>query len=57
MPPDYYATRFQFAVIGGYTHDCYLYGDGSLWGGKLQNDTDYRMATRGLDPKSSGLPT
>jgi hypothetical protein len=37
---DYYAARFQFAVIGGHTHDCYLYGDGSLWGGKLQNDTD-----------------
>ena len=47
---DYYAARYQFAVIGGHTHDCYLYGDGSLWGGKLQNDTDYRLATGDLDP-------
>jgi hypothetical protein len=49
-PRDYWASRYQFAVVGGYTHDCYLYGEDEIWGGKVQNDNDYAMATRDLDP-------
>jgi hypothetical protein len=49
-PRDYYASRHEFAVVGGYTHDCYLYGDDTLWSEKIQNDKDYQLAIHDLDP-------
>lgn len=49
-PRDYSASRHAFAVVGGSTHDCYLYGDDSVWGEKIQNDHDYTIGTRDIDP-------
>jgi hypothetical protein len=49
-PRDYYGSRHEFAVVGGYTHDCYLYGDDTVWGEKIQNDKDYALAIQDLDP-------
>src|SRR5262249_42799293 len=48
QPRDYCGSRHEFAVVGGYTHDCYLYGDDTIWGEKIQNDTDYAMAIQDL---------
>ncbi len=51
IPPDptrdYWASRYQFAILGGMTHDCYLYGEPQVWGGKIQNDREYAAATNG----------
>ncbi len=52
-PRDYYAARHEFAVVGGSTHNCHLYGDDSMWG-EIHNDTDYATATQDLDPTESG---
>jgi hypothetical protein len=49
-PRDYYASRHEFAVVGGYTHDCYLYGDDTVWGEKIQSGKEYTMAIQDLDP-------
>lgn len=49
-PRDYYGSRHEFAIVGGYTHDCYLYGDDTVWGEKIQNDKDYALAIQDLDP-------
>jgi hypothetical protein len=49
-PRDYFASRHEFAAVGGYTHDCFLYGDDSVWGGKIHSDTDYAAATSDRDP-------
>jgi hypothetical protein len=49
-PRDYYGSRHEFALVGGYTHDCYLYGDDTVWGEKIQNNKDYAMAVQDLDP-------
>lgn len=48
-PRDYFASRHEFAAAGGATHDCYLYGDGSIWGEKIQSDKEYAMAIHDLD--------
>ncbi len=51
FPPDphrdYGASRYQFAILGGMTHDCYLYGEPQVWGGKIQNDREYKATTTG----------
>jgi len=47
---DYHVSRHEFAVVGGYTHDCYLYGDDTVWGDKIQTDKDYALAVQDLDP-------
>jgi hypothetical protein len=39
--PGYYASRHQFAIVGGAGNHCYLYGDNGVWGGKIENDRQY----------------
>jgi|SRR5689334_8881572 len=40
----YYASRYQFAMVGGAGNHCYLYGDNGVWGGKIENDRQYDEA-------------
>jgi hypothetical protein len=47
---DSFASRRQFSIIGGATHDCYIYGDESLWGEKINNDKDYGLAVQDIEP-------
>ena len=42
--PGYYASRHQFAIVGGAGNHCYLYGDNGVWGGKIENDRQYDEA-------------
>lgn len=53
FPPDpernYWASRYQFSILGGETHDCYLYGEPKVWGGKISSDREYEAAIRGHD--------
>jgi hypothetical protein len=47
---DYFASRHQFGIVGGYTNDCHIYGDDSIWGEKIQNDKDYSRAIEDSAP-------
>jgi hypothetical protein len=49
-PADMYISRHQFAIVAGYTHDSWIYGDESLWGDKIRNDRDYNMAVEDIEP-------
>ncbi len=51
-PRDYCASRYAFAEVGGAMHDCYLYGDETVWGTKIQSDKDYAVAIQNLDPRT-----
>jgi hypothetical protein len=48
-PTDVYISRHQFAIVAGYTHDSWIYGDESLWGDKIRNDRDYKMAIEDIE--------
>ncbi len=48
QPEDVYLSRHQFGIVGGYTNDCYIYGDDSIWGEKIQNDNDYGLASQDI---------
>jgi hypothetical protein len=50
IPPDMYISRHQFAIVAGYTHDSWIYGDDSLWGDKIRNERDYNMAVEEIEP-------
>jgi hypothetical protein len=49
-PTDMYISRHQFAIVAGYTHDSWIYGDESLWGDKIRNERDYHLAVQDIEP-------
>jgi hypothetical protein len=49
-PPDMYISRHQFGIVASMTHDTWIYGDDSLWGDKIRNEHDYKMAVEDIEP-------
>jgi hypothetical protein len=49
-PADMHVSRRQFAIVAGYTHDSWIYGDDSLWGDKIRNERDYNLAIEDIEP-------
>lgn len=48
---EYYASRYQFTVLGGGSNSNYLYGEDSLWGSAIANPRELKVITDKHDQK------